>query len=330
MEIFEYRAFDRRVWEEELEGFVPEVIYDMHVHLWSEAHKGQLAGPPTGLRLEVDYQDHLEWAGKLFPRREIHFLALATPIPGMDEEGHNRWLAAQMAADPHSVANMMVTPETTPERAAVQVEEHGFFGMKPYRTFAPDMTNARIQDFLPEALVEVADEKGMAITLHLARKEGPADRENLADLRRLTQRYPRVQWILAHCARGFNSWFLEKGIEVLRELPNIWYDSAAVNDMYSHYLLMAREDRRRVMFGSDDVVAGCARGKYITYGRAWQFHPGQEELEHCDPTPTLVVYEQLRQERQVAQMLGLTRAEIEDHFAGNARRLIALVRSLRN
>ena len=66
MNIFEYRDFDRRVWEEELEGFVPEVIYDMHVHLWSEAHKGELTGPPTGLRLEVDYQDHLEW---LWPRR---------------------------------------------------------------------------------------------------------------------------------------------------------------------------------------------------------------------------------------------------------------------
>jgi len=217
-----------------------------------------------------------------------------------------------------------------PARVAAQIEEHGFFGMKPYRTFAPDMTSARIGDFLPEGLIEVADEKGMAVTLHLARKEGPADRENLADLERLTRRYARVQWILAHCARGFNSWFLEQGIEVLRDLPNIWYDSAAVNDLYSHCLLLEREDRKRVMFGSDDVVAGCARGKYITYGRAWQFHPGQEELEHCNPTPTLVVYEQLRQERQAAQMLGLTRTEIEDHFAGNAQRLIALVRQIRH
>jgi len=23
------------------------------------------------------------------------------------------------------------------------------------------------------------------------------------------------------------------------------------------------------MFGSDNIVAGCMRGKYITYGRAW-------------------------------------------------------------
>ncbi|MBT5875701.1 MAG: hypothetical protein HOH43_19915, partial [Candidatus Latescibacteria bacterium] len=39
--------------------------------------------------------------------------------------------------------------------------------------------------------------------------------------------------------------------------------------------------------------------------------------------------EQLRQEKQVADMLGLTEQEIEDHFSGNARRFIASVRSER-
>ena len=51
------------------------------------------------------------------------------------------------------------------------------------------------------------------------------------------------------------------------------------------------------------------------------------DLLHCDPTPTLVIYEQLRQERQVADMLGLTPSEIEDHFAGNARRFIEQMRT---
>jgi len=53
------------------------------------------------------------------------------------------------------------------------------------------------------------------------------------------------------------------------------------------------------------------------------------DLPHCDPTPTFVIYEQLRQERQVADMLGLTKDEIEDHFAGNARRFIAQIRAAR-
>ena len=53
-------------------------------------------------------------------------------------------------------------------------------------------------------------------------------------------------------------------------------------------------------------------------------------LPHCNPTPTLVIYEQLRQERQVADILGLTEDEIEDHFAGNARRFLAQMRQGRN
>jgi len=329
MASIDYRNFDREIWEEELEDFVPRVIYDMHVHMWSEAHKDTLTGPPGGLRQEIDYQEHRAWAARLFPGRQVHYLVLGTPVPGMDVEGHNDWMAREMAADPRSEVSMLVTPDMEPAYVAEQVEKRDFFGLKPYRAFAPNQTHARIADFLPEGLIEVADHMGLATTLHLSKMTGPADPENLEDLRRYTRKYPRVQWILAHCARAFNAFMLERAIHALRDLPNIWYDTAAVNDLYSHYLLMTHEDRSRVMFGSDDVAAGGARGKYITYGRAWQFYEGQPDLEHCDSTPTLVVYEQLRQERQVAEMLGLTRKEIEDHFSGNARRFIEQVRSRR-
>ena len=109
----DYRDFDRDIWEKELEDFVPSVVYDMHTHMWSEAHKGAITGPPTGLRLEINYRDHLAWAAKLYPGREMHYLVLGTPMPGMDAEGHNDWMAAEMAADPQSEVNMMVTPEMT-------------------------------------------------------------------------------------------------------------------------------------------------------------------------------------------------------------------------
>ena len=45
---------------------------------------------------------------------------------------------------------------------------------------------------------------------------------------------------------------------------------------------------------------------------------------------TLAIYEQLRQERQVAEMLGLTQDEIEDHFSGNGRRFIEMIRDRRS
>ena len=199
----DYREFDRQIWEEELEDFVPSLVYDMHTHMWSEEHKGQSG--PSGLRRGIDYQDHLAWAAKLYPGREIHYLVLGTPIVGIDVEGHNDWMATQMSADPTSAVNLLVLPEMSPEYVAEQVRKHGFLGLKPYRLFAPDPANGRIRDFLPESFIEVAHDLGLAITMHLSKKTGPADPENLEDLEYYTRKYPRAQWILAHCGPRLQS-----------------------------------------------------------------------------------------------------------------------------
>ena len=329
MNKIDYNDLDREIWEKELEEYVPSVIYDMHVHAWSDEHKGSNTGPPTGLRLEIGYQDHLDWADKLYPGREMHYLLLGTPVVGGDLEGHNDWMAAEFAADPKSEINLLVTPDMTPEYVEEQVKKHDFFGLKPYRLFAPDPTNGRMRDFLPEPLIELAHHMGLAITMHMAKKTGPADADNLRDLQEYTTKYPGAQWILAHCARSFNCFMMEEAIHALVDLPNIWYDTSAVNDLYTQYLLMKHEDRKRVMFGSDNICAGGTRGKYVTWGRGWTLFEGDEGAPHCDGRPTFVIYEQLRHEKQVADMLGLSKNEIEDHFFGNATRFFAQVRANR-
>jgi len=318
-----YTPFDRDIWEGELEEFVPRKMYDMHAHLWSEQYAG--ANQQTGmiLRTQIRFQDLQRVSRVVFPQREVHYLVLGTPLKDIDVQGHNSWLADQVAQDPLSVAGMVVSQGTSPEYVREQVKTRRFFVLKPYRFQARDKTNAYIRDFLPEPLIEAADDLHCGITLHLSRKTGSADPENLKDLKHFTSKYPHVQWILAHCARAFNCFMLERSVHVLKDLPNIWYDTSAVSDLYSHVLLLKYEDRKRIMFGSDNVPAGCMHGKYITYGRAWEAYKGSESLEHCDSTPTLVVYEQLRAQRRAAELLGLSQSEIEDMFFHNARRLIA-------
>ena len=267
MNVPDYQDFDRSFWDEELADFVPDTVYDMHVHMWSERHRGSCPGPhraPAGDRLPGP--PRLGGAAVSGPQDALPGTWHADPRR-IDTEGHNDWMAEEMKQDPESAINMMVTPDMTPEYVAAQVKRHGFLGLKPYRTFAPDPTHCRIRDFLPESFIEVAHDLGLAITMHMSKPEGPADADNQRDLADYTKRYPRAQWILAHCARAFNCFMMERAIHFLTDLPNIWYDTSAVNDLYSQYLLMKHEDRSRVMFGSDNVVAGCARGKYVTYGR---------------------------------------------------------------
>jgi len=329
-ETLTYMGFDREFWDRELENFVPRKIYDMHAHLWTE--KGQEHLPPDDniLRTEIDFPGLSAWSSQVFPGRECHFLALGTPIPRMDTVKHNQWLAKEVTADPQSIAGMVVTPETTQDELNAGFVKHKFHAVKPYRIFASDPRCAKIVDFLPEPLLEIVNEHGKAVTLHLSMPEGADSPQNIADLQYLTKKYPDIKWILAHCARAFNAIFLEKSIHILKHLPNIYYDTSAVNDLYTHYLLLKHESPERIMFGSDNVAAGCDRGKYITYARAWQFYPGTGKLEHCDGRATLIVYEQLLQQKRAADILELSSDAIDKLFCKNAELFINKLKGISN
>ena len=324
---FGYTERDREFWELYLEDFVPAKLYDMHVHLRKEKGQEHLPGSTNILRTEIDLDTLQEYSSYCYPGRECHFLLLGTPVAGMDVRNHNAWLAGEVRKDPDSVGGMIVAPETRPEELDAAFSSGHFHAVKPYRIFASDPARARITEFLPERLLEVIDHYRKAVTLHLSMPEGPASEPNLKDLRDLTSRYPGVKWILAHCARAFNANFLVRSIHVLKHLPNLFYDTSAVNDLYTHCLLLKYEDRTRIMFGSDNFAAGGAHGKYITYADAWQFFPGSPPLEHCRPDAVPVVYEQLLQQKRAADMLELSQDEINRIFCGNAQRFIRELKS---
>ena len=327
----DYRPMDRRIWEEELAAFVPEKLFDAHAHLWSDDHLPS-DHPDRGVRTYADLAAHRAWAERLYPGREIHFLMLGCPVTAaMDVAAHNVFLAKEIAKDALSRASMIATPGMTPKEVSDAVDRYEFIGLKPYRVFSAtgDVVACRITDYLPESLIEVANDRELFVTLHLSKRWGCADEENLVDLARLGARYPKVRWILAHCARSFASWMIEQAVVRLREMPQIWYDLSAVNDVMSFYMLFKRERRERLLFGSDNIVAGCAHSKYITFAKAWAYIPDhvfeQLNLSHCEGEPTLVIYEQLRAMRQAAEMVGFGRAEAEDVFYTNAARLFGLI-----
>ena len=328
--VLTYNDFDRAFWDRELEGFVPRKIYDMHAHLWTETGQEHLPPADSVLRTEIDFSSLFSWSSQVFPGRECHFLALGTPIPGVNAISQNKWLAKEVATDQKSAAGMIVTPKTTQDELNEGFVKYKFDAVKPYRLFAPDPRSARVTDFLPESLMEIINEHGKAVTLHFSMSDGADSPQNISDMKYLTEKYPNIKWILAHCARAFNSIFLEKSIHVLKHLPNIYYDTSAVNDLYTHYLLLKHEDIKRIMFGSDNVAAGCNRGKYITYAGAWQFYPGEEQLEHCNGKATVVVYEQLLQQKRAADILELSSKEVSKLFWKNAETLINNLKGIKD
>ena len=336
-DLVDYRDIDLRIWQSELDDFVPARVYDVHSHLytidavspgshWLETRRYQGAMDNCSLAVLS------RWAEALYRDREVHYLLLPSPAgPETIEECavQNRFVAAEAETDPLSGKSMLVRPGMSAEDVADMAKRYGFDGLKGYYFFADveDKADARITDYIPEELIEAADGLGLIITLHLSKRRGCADEENLADLERLTKRYPNVRWILAHCARAFAAWMMEEAIERLRELPdNVWYDTSAVCDNVVHYTMLKDLPLDRIMYASDLVVAATDRGKYVTFGYAWMLLQEahlQGSLAHCEPTPTLICYESLRSLRRAALMADLDGTQVEDLFYKNAVRLLA-------
>ncbi len=166
--------------------------------------------------------------------------------------------------------------------------------------------------------------------MHMARRRGIADDENLADLARLTAEYPNVKWILAHCARSYSDWPIEYAAARLQKIPNLWFETSSVCESDAVAALLQTVGPERVMYGSDDLPVGASRGKYIAFGHGWAYlSPDNHSLNlsHCDGRMTFVRYEQLRAMRRAAKRLGLNHGQIEDLFCNTARRLVQSVKS---
>ncbi len=324
---------DQHIWDEELDPFVPSRVFDIHTHVYrwefnTDPHKD--SGPDAMVCRQFPEST---WAAldacdaTLMPGRQVHRLAFPFPFrSSCDFAASNQFVAEESRHDSNSGALMLVHPSMTAERIEAQLVKHCFLGFKPYRFYSTtgDADECRITDFLPEHQIELAHQHHLIIMLHMAKRRGIADLQNIEDLERFSQEYPNVKWVLAHCARSYSAWAIEKAANRLRQLPNIWYETSSVCESDAIEALIAGVGPERVMYGSDDIPVGVSRGKYIAFGYAWAYLSETNhscDLSHCDGRMTFVRYEQLRAMRRAAIRLGLSRQQIEDLFHNTAVQL---------
>lgn len=329
---------DRQIWAEELSEFVPERVFDVHTHIyrWAFDLNPKRATGPFADNIgryfpEVTWELAEDVDAALMPGRKMERLAFPFPFPHpCDFDASNSYVAAEAAKGPTSRGLALVHPGMSEAEVEATVRRNGLIGLKPYRFYAStgDAVECRITDFMPEHQIAVADRLGLIILMHISKRDAIADPDNIEDIRRLSDKYPGAKWILAHCARSYSPWAIEKAAASIRGLPNVWYDTSTVCDSDAFDALYTGVGVDRVMYGSDDMI-GPMRGKYITFGRAWAYLSPTNHamsLAHCDPRMTFVRYEQLRAMKRGARQIGLTTAQREALFYGTARALVDSVK----
>jgi len=325
---------DTRIWQEELDTFVPDRVLDVHTHIYRWAFDldpGKAGGPFAAtigkLFPEVTWELADQVDAALMPGRRVERLAFPFPFPHpCDFDASNEYVAAETAKGANSRGLMLVHPGMSAADIERTIRRTGLIGLKPYRWYAAsgDAVQCGITDFMPEHQIAVADRLGLIIMMHVSKRDAIADPDNIAQMRRLSATYPNAKWILAHCARSYSAWAIEKAATQLRGLPNVWYDTSTVCDSDALDALYTGVGADRVMYGSDDMI-GPMRGKYITFGRAWAYLSPDNHamsLAHCDGRMTFVRYEQLRAMKRGARQIGLTDQQRRALFHDTARALL--------
>jgi len=331
MNTIEYTQADEFIYNNEIKPYLPHRIFDAHAHLQIPRFYPDLeqSYPPTkDPQLNtIDMPVLRQWWQTLFPNAQTAGLLLGTPSKQCDMKGVNQHLS-QSVRDPDLRFSILTGPQFSADELERQIIELKPHGLKPYMFFSQlkNYNDSGICDMIPESQIALANKHELAITLHVAKPRGMADADNLDDITRLVKKYPRCNFILAHCGRCFIAPNMEDALKKLPVASNLWIDTSAVCDTGVFLYLLDRYDRNQILFGTDLVMAAGFRGNYIRMGTSWEWitvdkiaRRGGQEI--C---ATFAAYENLCAMFHAAKFCKVTEAGRNSIFYNNAARLFKL------
>jgi uncharacterized protein len=328
---------DRQIFERELREFLPARIFDAHVHFFDKScfvagtsfpanhpyHKvGGTFGP----------SDYLAWAADALPGVAIS--ANGFGHPGFESDRDATALYAGSVSDNQQFYGMaLIAPEDSAACVRRRVEQNQLVGFKPYPDFVTGkpVAEVTVNDMLPAAQMEVADELGLAIMLHIPRPGRLADPLNQTQMVELCQRYPNARIIFAHIGRAYFLSNVVGFLDGITACPNAYIDTAMINHEGVLEYAFRNFPRDRILFGADSPFA-LIRGKSVEINNQYAYLVGEDyalgtgiyDAENAVSFTTFF-YEQLRGIRLATERAGLKPCEIEDFFFNNADRLFRSV-----
>ena len=275
--LFDVKDVDRRFYREKLQHFLPDRIIDVHAHVWRRDFR---KAPPTGravtwpLRVaEQDpVEDLIETYELLFPGKSVQPLMFSFVESHEDDfEAANAYVSR--AAQEHGFAALVfASPQWSAQRLEQEIRRGGFLGAKVYLTLSPaglPVDQIRIFDFLPHHQLEVLNEHGWIVMLHIPRSARLRDPVNLADMLEIDRRYPHAKVIIAHAGRAYCPEDVGDAFAALQETQHLLFDISANTNAAVFEPLIRTVGPRRILFGSDLPITRmrmhriCEKGNYV-------------------------------------------------------------------
>jgi predicted TIM-barrel fold metal-dependent hydrolase len=318
---------DSEFFAREIETFLPARIFDAHTHLWKrEFAEWQIEGAPA----DIGYNEYLALMQDLHPERRIAALFIPSVQADADDSfaGPNAWIARATTQASDCRGLFFVRPTDDPEWVRQEVRRLGAHGLKCYHTMASvtPTWEAEIPDYLPEALVRIAHEEDLVITLHMVRARAVADPSNIHWIRHYCATYPHMKLILAHSARGFQPAHNLEGLAQLADLDNLYFDTSANCEPIAHQAIIRLCGHHKLMYGTDLPVSHM-RGRSLAAADAFVWLYGDTPVwgeKHLAIQPVLIGLEHLRSIKWACWSEKMNDTQVEDIFWNNAARLFGV------
>ena len=352
MSLFEVKDVDKRFYEERLKDFLPVKIFDMHTHVYLEQFRAKTRKDPlrivTWPQKVAKYNSMeglIETYQLLFPDKQVNAMMFSSPSIVADIaspenlEPANDYVS-QCSRQCGFPALILGLPQWSGAELEERIVKGRFCGLKAYLNFSPTYLprkEIRIFDFIPHHQLEVLNQHGWIVMLHVPRDGRLKDPVNLAQMIEIEMRYPRVKVIVAHVGRAYCTEDVGNAFDVLADTEKLLFDISANTNGDVFQKLIQAVGPQRILFGSDLPIVRmrmrriCENGAYVNlvpkglYGDV-SGDKNMREVEHEEAKRlTFFMYEEIDAFRRACEATRLTRQEVEDIFNNNATKLIESV-----
>lgn len=340
--IKDFNEKDLKIFNQEFNQFLPKRIMDFHIHLWKKdflkkdiSEERQKANPFAGPDIIDGFvlEDFETVANTLFPDKEYSGLFFGLPVKEVDLGKTNKYVSDVCI---ENSCHGLYISEPGLDEIPNNFFENGFVGFKPYPDLVDYETPAdfskldidvSIFDFISKKVLEFSDAYGLILLIHIPRKGRLNDKRNIEELNTIGKKYKNIKVILAHAGRSYCYEDIRNSIQYLKDMKNLYVDTAMINNFSVNKLLMEELGSERILYGSDLAIAAL-KGKNIDINnkhyfvtntpKSWSLSSSEMSLDGF----TFFIYEIIRAIKIAAESLNLGKKDIENVFYLNAKRLI--------
>jgi predicted TIM-barrel fold metal-dependent hydrolase len=337
------REIDRCFYAEHLKDFLPRNIIDIHTHVYLKetANSGSVADKRlvswTSLVAEDNpVEDLLETYRLMFPGKQVLpcVFPWVEPVDKIDELNSY----TRSVAHAHRLPVLFLAHPACPaEELERRLAGGGYCGIKVYLSFAPAHIagdDVCIFDFLTHEHLAVLDRLGLMVMLHIPRPGRLKDPVNLAQILEIEQKYPNMKLVLAHIGRAYCREDIGTGFDVLSRTERLMFDCSANMNAWVFAKALEAVGPGRMLFGSDLPITRmrmrriCENGTYINlvppgmYGDVSGDRHMREVAGAEAAGLSFFLYEELLAMKEAVSDLGLSGADVEAVFHGNAAAIL--------